>query len=735
MSNPIAIFIHTANVDGALQRLLQFASLLEKTHLLHIANKIFISYVGAETSVFHTIHPSFTIVHASRHLEAYELPTQNLIWNYAKDHSNSQILYLHTKGVGKEKNECIEDWINYMLYFCVERWEEATHMLKDHDTTGVDLLQEPTMHYSGNFWWAKASYIQSLPQPYEFANLEKYPNPLNSLRHNQEFWICYSKKAHACMWQSNINCYERHLHRYHRNLYDLKKDAIKEQMSKKVCIFFLTGDQRFEVFPVIIEQLSQIKNINNIQLLLLTNVNDSIDKYKNILDKTQISYGIESFSLDDNYMKKVNFALDYANRNNIPYLMKHDNDIICPTYLYDFLFDNTETLEDEKNLLLTPTLTSGIPTVEQFLYDFCSNEEQQEMHSLFLQYRFEQTWGVDYSHLNKHTINESAWKAHEFFQSVKQGPYFYKGVHPIRLYDKAIYRLNELVLKKKDNILKRGDASFVYDSVSPYFCNSIFLIKTDTYTTIVKSKHLYVDPYDEVPLNRYRDINQMNVVYTQNAAAIHIIYNSIPKHDLHEKEFMRKISATVDKELLFEDTLKKYEAVDTKKGTDKNTSHSYGSVYSGLFKDLKDKPLTLLEIGFDCGASLLAYADYFKHASIHGLDIEDHRLQEVKEHPRIRTHIGDALKDKNIFEKQYDLIIEDASHEVEHQIQHFFDFAPSVKPGGLYIIEDVNQVHFQKLVSSIENHAVSLGFSLDFKDLRSIKQRFDDILIVLKRVL
>ena len=92
MSNPIVIFIHTANVEGAFQRLLQFASLLEKTNLLHIANKIFLSYVGPETSLFHTIHPSFTVVHASMHLDEYELPTQNLLWNYAKENLNSQIL-------------------------------------------------------------------------------------------------------------------------------------------------------------------------------------------------------------------------------------------------------------------------------------------------------------------------------------------------------------------------------------------------------------------------------------------------------------------------------------------------------------------------------------------------------------------------------------------------------------------------------------------------------------------
>ena len=90
-----------------------------------------------------------------------------------------------------------------------------------HKTCGVDLRRDPTLHYSGNFWWSNASYIATLPEPCEFNNLQKYPNPLNSLRHNQEFWICYHKESdyHYSLWDCGINCYERHLHRYPKTYY------------------------------------------------------------------------------------------------------------------------------------------------------------------------------------------------------------------------------------------------------------------------------------------------------------------------------------------------------------------------------------------------------------------------------------------------------------------------------------------------------------------------------------
>lgn len=223
MPNDIAIFIHTANIEGSLKRVTQFLQLLESSELLTPTTNIFLSYVGNKTNIYYALHPRLVVLHSSPNVGDYELPTLNIVWNYARLYPNMKLLYLHTKGIGKQKNDCIEDWTEYMLYFCVEKWKECLDMLNTSDTVGVDLLEEPVLHYSGNFWWANASHILRLPPPQEFSNIEKYPNPLNSIRHNQEFWICYLHKSHACLWQSNINCYERDKHRYPRHYYDLKQ--------------------------------------------------------------------------------------------------------------------------------------------------------------------------------------------------------------------------------------------------------------------------------------------------------------------------------------------------------------------------------------------------------------------------------------------------------------------------------------------------------------------------------
>lgn len=544
MKTDLVAFIHVAKLEGVEARLQEYLQSFERTGLLDALQQVFLCTVGESTLQYTPINPKISIQNVSKNLEDFEVPTQQALWEYAKEHSNAKILYLHTKGVGKNENQCIEDWVQYMSYFCIDKWPEAVEKLDTYDTTGVDLLQEPTLHYSGNFWWARASYIQTLPCPVEFANLERYPNPLNSIRHNQEFWICYKKQNHFCFWQSNINCYHRHV-----NLYPRSKYVIDKTVEKSICIFFLTANARQFIFPQIAENISKCQNKHKIKLLILTDPDDNPERYVNTLMNKNIDYDICVVPHENNYMNKASVAVQYAESNNIPYLMKHDNDVLCSPYLYDYLFENLKVLDDPKNLALTPTLTSGIPTVEQFIDDFCSPQEKQELYDIFLRYAFGHIWGVDFTPLNKHTLEAKTWNAYEFFKGVKDIPHHYKGIHPIRVSEEAIFRLNDIVLSRRKEIMEERKISLVYDNFSPYFCNSIYLIKRDIYNTILKSKELFVDPFDEVALNKYRDNHNLNIVYTQNGAAIHIIYNGIPHHGIYEQLFMIKYNELQQKGL------------------------------------------------------------------------------------------------------------------------------------------------------------------------------------------
>lgn len=187
----------------------------------------------------------------------------------------------------------------------------------------------------------------------------------------------------------------------------------------------------------------------------------------------------------------------------------------------------------------------------------------------------------------------------------------------------------------------------------------------------------------------------------------------------------------------FTDILEKYSSIDTSKGTDKITTHSYGNIYNMLFEEYCDKCCNILEIGFDGGYSLLAYKEYFKKSIIYGIDIRDNRNDYVKYNSdKYNIYIGDAthINTINAFPYMFDIIIEDASHLVEHQIQHFKDFSKYINKNGIYIIEDVHQDNYLYIFSSLKDYAKNNGFTIEIIDLRYIKNRFDDILIIFKKL-
>jgi len=221
------IIIHAAILDKCKERVLQYLDIISNSHLMDNVDSIFICFIGNheipinenDISPFN-YNNNIKIIKLSNNLLDYELPTLQFLYKFCTDNPMHNVLYLHTKNVGKNINLCIEDQIKYMLHFLITKWENCATKLLEYDTCGVDLRDEPTLHYSGNFWWSTATNIISLPSPVEFNDLNKYPNPLQSIRHNQEFWICYNKnKKHFALWDCGINVYERHLNIYPIELY------------------------------------------------------------------------------------------------------------------------------------------------------------------------------------------------------------------------------------------------------------------------------------------------------------------------------------------------------------------------------------------------------------------------------------------------------------------------------------------------------------------------------------
>lgn len=142
-------------------------------------------------------------------LDDHEKHTIEILRQDAIKNPDTCYLYVHTKGVSvNSDNSNIDQWRRMMSYFMIYGWRSCLESLSYADTVGVDFRTEPVRHYSGNFWWAKGSYIATLPEVTSIPLIF-------SERHKAEFWLCSNEKGlHHCLYDSTVDCHQRHLYSY-----------------------------------------------------------------------------------------------------------------------------------------------------------------------------------------------------------------------------------------------------------------------------------------------------------------------------------------------------------------------------------------------------------------------------------------------------------------------------------------------------------------------------------------
>lgn len=135
-------------------------------------------------------------------------------------------------------------------------------------------------------------------------------------------------------------------------------------------------------------------------------------------------------------------------------------------------------------------------------------------------------------------------------------------------------------------------------------------------------------------------------------------------------------------------------------GTDKSSlKHDFAQVYEPFVAAWREKPIHMLEIGVLNGASLRTWHEYFPFARIWAIDVREEGRQHEQE--RVRIHIGHqkdpALLDTVLAESgPLDFVVDDGSHRGEDQQGSLLHLWPKLKPGGVYIMEDVHTSYREK---------------------------------------
>ena len=204
-------FIHSCTLPlKKTEHLDYIVNYLKKSQLFDSLERVYINNIGMP--IEDNYGNKIKVTNYSDNPKLYEIPTLNRIKNFSQAHPNSNILYIHTKGVTHtdERAFCVQDWTNLMLYFLIDRYETSLNHLQKFDSVGCNHLLEPWSHFSGNFWWAQSDYLKTL-YTLEETNRQIIHHllPLTSKHHLEgEEWILSATKNYKSLHNSNKNHYQ-----------------------------------------------------------------------------------------------------------------------------------------------------------------------------------------------------------------------------------------------------------------------------------------------------------------------------------------------------------------------------------------------------------------------------------------------------------------------------------------------------------------------------------------------
>ena len=136
-------------------------------------------------------------------------------------------------------------------------------------------------------------------------------------------------------------------------------------------------------------------------------------------------------------------------------------------------------------------------------------------------------------------------------------------------------------------------------------------------------------------------------------------------------------------------------------GTDKTTTHRYHYMYAKYLLPVRHRDIKLLEIGLGCdtawgaGHSVDLWHELLPRMTYYSIEL--HRSCAEQFVPRLgaRQFIGSQDDAHFLYNTVYnttgplDVIIDDGSHFTEHQRSTFLIMWQFLKPGGIYVIEDL----------------------------------------------
>ena len=169
----IKFYLHTPELPGWNLVFGEMVSKMAGSGLIDAVDEIHVCINGNQDNMMYLlgplaeISPKIILRQVNNDALKWEWPTINTIHQdcLKKSDGLDYIGYSHLKGLSRPSlsDQKATDWRHYLSYWTIERWKDNIVKLNEGcETVGVNWLDDPWPHYSGNFWWATNRYIQQL---------------------------------------------------------------------------------------------------------------------------------------------------------------------------------------------------------------------------------------------------------------------------------------------------------------------------------------------------------------------------------------------------------------------------------------------------------------------------------------------------------------------------------------------------------------------------------------------
>jgi len=187
---------------------------------------IVLNYGHEISSKIKNKHEKIQWVQMSSKFSYFDIPSIRIIhelsrfWNQSSQ-INTQVLYMHSLGsTYMDRYQSIDDWRHMLFYFHIEKHLSSYHLLESDelDCIGVNLIDQPSKHFDGNYWWSTSTYLTQLPT-LQYSSTG---------RHEVSQWLLQLPQVRIFTLHSNsIN---HHINRYPRRCYSSTKSILPSKL-------------------------------------------------------------------------------------------------------------------------------------------------------------------------------------------------------------------------------------------------------------------------------------------------------------------------------------------------------------------------------------------------------------------------------------------------------------------------------------------------------------------------